>query len=151
MPEFSRRYPENTIRVTHCALRMLTISLKPLTVEEVVEATAVDYENEKFNPVLQRPWDPLYLLKICSVLLITQSDVYSVLIAMCVIARDGQRELRFSHFSVKKYLISERFAIFFIITRNSLIHPGAFYIFEIFRTILGLSTFMPANSRHARY
>ena len=68
--------PRNLRKVAHAALQLLAVSFRPLTVEEVAEATAVGYENEKFDPVLQKPRDPYYILKVCSGLVMARSDLY---------------------------------------------------------------------------
>ena len=66
--------PENHRKVAHAVLQLLAVSFRPLTVEEVAEAIAVDYENEKFDPVLQRPRNPYYILKVCSSLIMARPD-----------------------------------------------------------------------------
>ena len=70
------KIPKRYRRVAHCALQLLAFSYRPLTVEEVAEATAVDYENDKFDPVLQRARDPLYILKLCCGLVMSRPNTY---------------------------------------------------------------------------
>jgi enoyl reductase-like protein len=70
------KIPKRYRKVAHSALQLLAVSYRPLTVEEVAEATAVDYENEKFDPVLQRPRDPFYILKVCSGLVMARPNTY---------------------------------------------------------------------------
>lgn len=72
-----KRIPEKYHKIAHCALQLLAVSIRPLTVEEVAEATAVDHENERFDPVLHRLRDPFYILKICSGLMMARSHTYS--------------------------------------------------------------------------
>lgn len=68
--------PKNYHKVAYAALQLLAVSFRPLTVEEVAEATAIDYENEKFDFVLHRPRDPRYILKVCSGLVMARPDSY---------------------------------------------------------------------------
>jgi len=70
------KIPKKYRRVAQAALQLLAVSFKPLTVEDVSEATAVDYENEKYDRVLQRPRDPCYILKVCSGLVMARPDKY---------------------------------------------------------------------------
>jgi hypothetical protein len=69
--------PEKYRKKAHCLMQILAVSRRPLTLEEVAEAVAVDYENEEFDPVCHRLLDPSYVLKICSSLVTTRSDAYS--------------------------------------------------------------------------
>jgi hypothetical protein len=70
------KIPKRCRNIAHCTLQLLAVSHRPLTVEEVAEATAVDYENERFDPVLHRPWDPLYILKLCSGMVMSRLNRY---------------------------------------------------------------------------
>ena len=73
--------PKNYRKAAHTALQLLAVSFRPLTVEEVAEATAIDYEIEKFDAVLQRPRDPYYIVKVCSGLVMARLDLYPVFAA----------------------------------------------------------------------
>jgi ankyrin repeat protein len=83
-------------------LQWLAFSTRPLTVEEVAEAAAVDAERD---PAFQRDEvleDPLEALNICS-----------SLVTMTVNSKDarmnpGQRVLALAHYSVQEYLLSDR-------------------------------------------
>jgi hypothetical protein len=74
-------------------LHWLAYSFCPIIIEEVAEATAVDFDGPKpqFNADL-RFWEADLVLEICSSL-VTVSD---------------NRVLRFAHYSVKEYLLSNR-------------------------------------------
>jgi hypothetical protein len=50
--------PKNYRNVVHVARQLLAVSFRPLTVEEVAMASAVDFKNEKFDHVLQQPCNP---------------------------------------------------------------------------------------------
>jgi len=63
---------------------MLAVSLRPLTVDEVAEAILVDYENEQFDPDLQRLRDPLYVIKICRGLVVAQENTYSLFVTRLI-------------------------------------------------------------------
>jgi hypothetical protein len=71
------KIPKRYRKAAHCALQLLAVSQRPLTIEEVVEATAVDCENEQFDPVVHRPRDPLHILKLCSGLVMARPNAYS--------------------------------------------------------------------------
>jgi hypothetical protein len=59
-------------------MQMLAVSYRPLTINEVTEAVAVDYEKEEFDPVLDRlRANPFYILTICSNLVMARSNTYS--------------------------------------------------------------------------
>jgi len=81
--------PEDSRKVAHTALQLLAVSFRPLTVEEAANATAVDYENEKYDPILQRPRDPNYILKLCSGLIMARPDSYY---PPCNISKCKERE-----------------------------------------------------------
>lgn len=68
--------PEDSRKVAYVALQLFAVSFRPLTVEEAANATAVDYENEKYDPILQRPRDPNYILKLCSGLIMARPNSY---------------------------------------------------------------------------
>ena len=94
--------PHEYRREAHCALQLLTVSRRPLTLHEVAEAVAIDPERETFDPE-NRLRDHEALLEICSSLLIVSGYVNHLPFTNC--SRD---ELRFAHYSVHEYLISDR-------------------------------------------
>ena len=57
--------PAEYQREIRCALHLLVISCRPLTLYEVAEAVAVDYEDQKFD-VENRLRDPHDILEMCS-------------------------------------------------------------------------------------
>jgi hypothetical protein len=71
-----KKIPTRYHKITRCVMQLLAVALKPLTVEEVAEAAAVDYENEKFDPILHRLRDPFHIVKICSGLLMSRPNSY---------------------------------------------------------------------------
>ena len=102
-----KKIPKKYHKTVHCALQMLAVSRRPLSVEEIAEAAIVDYESEQFDPILHRLRNPLYIVKICSGMVMIRLDEYDSFI-MCIILRNERNKLRFAHFSVKEYLVSER-------------------------------------------
>jgi hypothetical protein len=68
------KIPEHYCKIAHAALQLVSASFRPLTIEEAAEAIAVDYENEKYDPILQRPRDPSYILKLCPGLIMAKPD-----------------------------------------------------------------------------
>ena len=57
--------PEMHRREAHCVMQVLAVTYRPLKIDEVAEAVAVDCENEIFNPEY-RLQDPEDILEICS-------------------------------------------------------------------------------------
>jgi hypothetical protein len=70
------KIPKNYRNVAHIALQLLAVSFRPLTVEEVAAASAVDCKNELFDHVLQRPRNPYYIFKLCSGLVMVRPTSY---------------------------------------------------------------------------
>jgi hypothetical protein len=68
--------PKNHRKVAHAILQLLAVSFRPVTVEEVAVTSAVDYEMENFDHVLQQPRDPCYILKVCSGVVMGQPTKY---------------------------------------------------------------------------
>lgn len=68
--------PEKHRKRVHCIMQLLAVSYQPLTPEQVAEAVAVDYENDKFEPELHRLIDPLHIMKICSSLIMIRKSEY---------------------------------------------------------------------------
>jgi hypothetical protein len=79
-------------------MRLLAFSARPLSLQEVAEAVAVDVDNECFDPENRLP-DPFVVLEICSSLVVpTVWETW-----------EGQLTiLQFAHYSVKEYLVSTR-------------------------------------------
>ena len=83
-------------------LQWLAFSNRPLTVDEVAEAAAIDAERDPAFEQDEILEDPLEALNICS-----------SLVTMTVNSKDaginsGQRILALSHYSVQEYLLSDR-------------------------------------------
>ena len=78
--------------------RCLTVSIRPLRVEELAEILAVQFDRAE-SPTFNADWRPEYaeeaVLSVCSSLI-------------AVIDRGGHEIVQFSHFSVKEYLTSDR-------------------------------------------
>ncbi|OWT42470.1 NACHT and ankyrin domain protein [Pochonia chlamydosporia 170] len=92
-------YKQNAVRI----LQFLTYSERPLRIEEVVDAIAVDTEGEQyFNPKHRMP-DPREVACYCSSLVVTVSKQ-----GHSDNDDDKPVELQLAHFSVKEYLTSSR-------------------------------------------
>lgn len=61
--------PKQYVKEAQCALQFLAVSLRPLTIDQVAEAVAVDVENEIFDSG-NRLRDKRDILEICSSLVI---------------------------------------------------------------------------------
>ena len=59
------RIPNEYKREAYCVFQLLVISYRPLTLNEIADAVAVDCENETFDPE-NRLRDPCDILEICS-------------------------------------------------------------------------------------
>lgn len=66
--------PKEYFKDAHRVLQLLAVSYRPLTIQEVAEAVAVDCENEIFD-LDNRLRDPEDILEICSNLLILSGYV----------------------------------------------------------------------------
>jgi hypothetical protein len=101
-------------RELRTVLMFLVFSTRPLTLQEVAEATTVNLETQTFS-IEDRFPDPLDLLEICSSL-VSLSEVSQD--TQSVLRREGVyrfgsvspdvRILQFAHFSVKEYILSDR-------------------------------------------
>jgi ankyrin repeat protein len=94
-----REIPEKNREDTHRLLQCLTVAVRPLRVEELVEVLAMDFTGE--IPVLNADsrWEDqeeAVLLACSSLIAIGETN--------------GLRVVQFSHFSVKEFLISGRLA-----------------------------------------
>ena len=85
---------EYALRLYQC----LTVSIRPLFVEELAEILAVGFD-DAVSPIFNADWRPENaeeaVMSACSSLIATTE-------------REGTQVVRFSHFSVKEYLTSER-------------------------------------------
>ena len=85
-----KEYQEETIQL----LQFLTYSERPLTIEEAVDAIAVDLQNDpQFNAEFRLPC-PLEIARFGSSL-------------VSLVERESHRELELAHFSVKEYLTTK--------------------------------------------
>jgi ankyrin repeat protein len=82
-------------------LQCLVVAIRPLRVEELAEALAVDFDDAEGIPRLKPDWrweeQELALLSACSSLI-------------AIVQAGGSRVVQFSHFSVKEFLTSPRLA-----------------------------------------
>ncbi|KAI4853704.1 Pfs, NACHT and ankyrin domain protein [Aureobasidium sp. EXF-8845] len=112
--------PENNKRDATAILRLLIWSQRPLRLEEMVDAIAVQPDAKpSFDPDNRMP-EPRDILRICSSLAtLVQRPFVSYIDGVADIDGDdsgGGRtvtELRLAHFSVKEYLISDRITLSF--------------------------------------
>ena len=93
--------PKKMQKDAHCILQWLTVSLRPLRVEEVAEVFAINFDEEvsgipEFEPSWRDPNAEIAVLSACS-----------TLVAIVSAGWDG-KIVQFSHFSVKEYLTSNR-------------------------------------------
>jgi hypothetical protein len=109
--------PQNNKQDATTILRLLTWSERPLRLEEVVDAIAVQPDaRPSFDPKNRMP-EPRDILRICSSLvMLVQRPLVGHVDGLTDVDGDengGERivkELRLAHFSVKEYLISGRIA-----------------------------------------
>jgi len=95
--------PKKMWKDAHCILQWLTVSSRPLRVEELAEVFAINFDEEmsgipSFDPSWRDPNAETAILSACSTLVAIVDD-----------ARRG-KIVQFSHFSVKEYLASDRIA-----------------------------------------
>ena len=81
-------------------LQLVAVAMEPLSLDDIVEALAVDCESETIDPK-GRIQDPSVVLKHCSNLL----ELYDYWTGY---VQSAKLRLRFAHFSVKEYLVSPR-------------------------------------------
>jgi ankyrin repeat protein len=96
------------------AFMFLTHSLRPMTVEELAEAVLIDTENQSFNPG-ERSSDALSVVlglysRLVTITTASESEVQSVFNPRHPQRMDfsAMRIVKFSHNSVKEYMISSR-------------------------------------------
>ena len=95
--------PKEYIREAQCAIQLLAISYRLLTVDEVAEAVAVDCEHDTFDTEMKL-LNPESILEICGSL-VALSGYAELLSKLTLMFRE---ELCFAHYSVKEYLLSKR-------------------------------------------
>ena len=95
--EIKRPNRDHALRVLQC----LVVAVRPLSVKELAEVLAIDFDDIEGIPKLKPDWrwedEEQALLTSCSSLITTVKTHYL-------------RVVQFSHFSVKEYLTSERLA-----------------------------------------
>ena len=80
--------------------RCLMVSIRPLRVEELAEVLAIQFDEEA-RPTFNTDWRPAY----------AEETIMSVCCSLiAIVDKGGHQVVRFSHFSVKEYLTSERLA-----------------------------------------
>src|SRR5271154_6016609 len=104
------RVPEEYERGMQTILTCLTFAVRPMTIQEVAEATAVDLEKQSFS-ISDRFPDPYDILDLCSSL-VSLSEVgpeSSVKKEMrsYYVHKDDEKILQFAHFSVKEYIVMD--------------------------------------------
>ncbi|KAG8752573.1 hypothetical protein FRC14_006936 [Serendipita sp. 396] len=108
-----KRIPSAYEREMRAILILLAFSNRPMTIQEVAEATAVNVENRSFS-VDERFSDPYDILELCSSL-VSLSDLGPASTSIVRQERRGVfnwgpeiKIIQFAHFSVKEYILSER-------------------------------------------
>lgn len=95
----------NEVNEARSILQWLAFSERPLTLEEVAEAAVMKIGGEPFDPDNDRLYDPREVLRICRSLVALSVERVTI----C-----GKHQVcqvvRFAHFSVKEYLLSDRIA-----------------------------------------
>jgi ankyrin repeat protein len=101
---------EENIGTVRSALMFLAHSMRPMTVEEIADAVLIDVEEQSFDPE-ERTVDPLsVILELCSSLVtVTEAHQDEKLHLFSWTRQYGSLGVvRFAHYSVKEYIISER-------------------------------------------
>ena len=104
-----QRVPPDNEREMRTILMLLTFSTRPLTIQEVAEATAVDLESQIFSED-ERFTDPDDILELCSSL-VSVSEQNKFLFGQEMGAGINWYKdikiVQFAHFSVKEYILSD--------------------------------------------
>ena len=95
-----RGIPDEYKKEVRCVLHLLVVSFRPLTLSEVAEALAVDYEAKTFDTE-NRLRDPCDILEMCS-------SLFSLHVSWGDFDIELRRSLQFAHYSVQEYLVSDR-------------------------------------------
>jgi hypothetical protein len=101
---------EENIGAVRSALMFLAHSIKPMAVEEIADAVLINVEEQSFDPE-ERTDDPLsVILELCSSLVtVTEAPHDDKPWLFSWTRRYGSLGVvRFAHYSVKEYIISER-------------------------------------------
>jgi Ankyrin repeats (3 copies) len=91
-----RCIPEEHHAEAEIVFNLLAFSTRPISLEEAAEAVAIDLERNIFDPH-DRLRDASSILEICS-----------SLVTLTPFTVTSSNELRFAHYSVKEYLLSDR-------------------------------------------
>jgi len=109
-----KEMPPDYEREMRTILMLLAFSTRPMTIQEVAEATAVDLEAQKFSAEERFP-DPYDILELCSSLVSLSepssdptSDLKKERGFSSIPWAPDVKMLQFAHFSVKEYILSER-------------------------------------------
>ena len=89
------------------ALRWLMFSRRPLTVEELAEASILDPDSDELFDIDDRFENPRDILQVLSSLLTTSSE-YSKILGINRLEYEKVEVVRIAHFSVQEYLLSDR-------------------------------------------
>jgi Ankyrin repeats (3 copies) len=103
-----RGIPEEHHAEAEIVFNLLAFSTRPISLEEAAEAVAIDLERNIFDPQ-DRLRDASSILEICSSLVtLTPFTVTEWGVKAELDWDDSSNELRFAHYSVKEYLLSDR-------------------------------------------
>lgn len=105
-----QRVPSESEKEMRTILMLLAFSARPVTIQEVAEATAVDLELQKFSKEERFP-DPYDILELCSSLVSLSEPGIDTAFRPGVRSQLYWNEeikiLQFAHFSVKEFLLSD--------------------------------------------
>ncbi|CZR69571.1 uncharacterized protein PAC_19471 [Phialocephala subalpina] len=90
-------------REIRAVLMLLAFSARPMSIEEVAEATAINLKSQKFDPE-DRFLEPNIILKLCSSLVTLTTQKRRDSIGQMAVVK----VLQFSHYTVKSYILSDR-------------------------------------------
>jgi ankyrin repeat protein len=105
-----KRVPEEYEREMQTILTCLAFAVRPMTIQEVAEATAVDLEKQSFS-TSDRFADPDDILDLCSSLVsLSEAGPESIVKKEMGFhyygCKDDRKIMQFAHFSVKEYIIA---------------------------------------------
>lgn len=101
------RIPHEHVEDARRILFCLVCAFCPLSIEEIAETLAVVIEGDTYYDIESRLQDPRDILTICSGLVSTNDFERRIRVSG---SRTKLKGLRFSHFSIKEYLMSDRIA-----------------------------------------
>jgi ankyrin repeat protein len=107
--------PEENQKVVQAALLLLAFSARPMTIQEVAEAVAINVEEQSFSTD-ERPIMPESIFEVCPSLIFTYHSAYHLdrrlkdkeEIGLPYPQRRVEYFLQLSHYTVKEYIISEK-------------------------------------------